>query len=70
MATDDNPVRALLLMGLDLATEETLRQVAENDKATRAPAPRNPCCGNTGSHREGKSEYCSTCGAELARRPA
>jgi len=26
---------------------------------------RNACCGNSGSHREGGREYCSTCGQEV-----
>lgn len=30
--------------------------------------PRNPCCGNAGTHGEGNREYCSTCGADLGAR--
>ncbi|HSX22870.1 MAG TPA: hypothetical protein VLE97_08875 [Gaiellaceae bacterium] len=30
--------------------------------------PPNPCCGNVGTHGEGRSEYCSTCGAILGPR--
>src|SRR5215471_6065006 len=26
--------------------------------------PANPCCGNVGTHGEGRREYCATCGAE------
>lgn len=28
--------------------------------------PRNPCCGNIGTHHEGDREYCSTCGQALS----
>jgi hypothetical protein len=30
-----------------------------------AELPRNPCCGNTGTHGEGGREYCSSCGQEV-----
>jgi hypothetical protein len=29
---------------------------------------RNACCGNVGTHGEGRREYCSTCGADLGER--
>jgi len=34
----------------------------------KSPLPRNPCCGNPGTHGEGRREYCSTCGADLGER--
>lgn len=34
----------------------------------RTTLPRNPCCGNVGSHGEGQREYCTTCGADLGAR--
>lgn len=37
----------------------------EDEGSVDAP-PRNPCCGNTGTHREGGREYCATCGQELS----
>lgn len=65
---NDNPTRRILLLGLELSMEEHLRALTEQRVAAENDTARNPCCGNVGSHREGRSEYCNTCGAELLRR--
>jgi len=36
----------------------------QDEEIVDAP-PRNPCCGNMGTRREGDREYCSNCGQEL-----
>jgi len=47
-------------------TERNASKNAAGFKLTAASYARNSCCGNTGVHREGGRQYCSTCGQEVA----
>lgn len=40
----------------------------DNEGADVGTSRPNACCGNSGSHREGGREHCSTCGADLRER--